>query len=93
MKYSEHCQECLDKLGKPYGEVHKFLDEYVSKLGFKHRRIWHHQEGIYEVGKRFGEDAIKAARLHIISDLKQEGWKEGDKFPKNEADYIRKGLY
>jgi len=34
-----------------------------------------------------------AARQHIISDLKQEGWKGSDRFPKNEQDYKSMGLF
>jgi hypothetical protein len=32
-------------------------------------------------------------RHHIISDLKMEGWKDTDHFPKDEADYVRMGLF
>jgi hypothetical protein len=95
MDYISHCQECLSKLGKTYGEVHKYLDEFAGKpgIGMRHRKYRHHQAGIIEVGRKFGEDAMSAARLHIVSDLKMEGWAERDHFPQNEQDYVRMGLY
>ena len=34
-----------------------------------------------------------AARQHIISDLRMEGWKEDDGIPKDERDYVRMGLF
>jgi len=95
MKFEDHCAECLETLGSPYPEVHSWLDEYAGspKYGMKHRKVRHHEEGIKQVIKLFGKEAGVAARLHIISDLKMEGWKEGDHFPANEADYIRMGLF
>jgi hypothetical protein len=33
------------------------------------------------------------ARQHVVDDLKGEGWREGDRFPEDEADYIRMGLF
>jgi hypothetical protein len=40
----------------------------------------------------FGDGAAEAARGHIISDLKEEGWTEKDRFPIDESDYVRMGL-
>ena len=40
----------------------------------------------------FGEEAGKATRQHIISDLKEEGWTENDPFPMDEKDYVEMGL-
>ncbi|HKL87186.1 MAG TPA: hypothetical protein VJ861_12715, partial [Treponemataceae bacterium] len=64
-----------------------------KEYGMKHRKIRHHEAGITEIIKMFGDNAGKAARLHIISDLKEEGWKECDHFPQDEAGYVRMGLY
>lgn len=95
MKLEEHCLECLQKLGNSYKEVHIWLDEFAGskKYGMRHRYLRHHQAGILEIGKKFGQIAMQAARLHIISDLKMEGWKEGDEFPMNEGHYKRMGLF
>jgi hypothetical protein len=95
MKLEEHCLECLQKLGKPFKEVHIWLDEFAGskQYGMKHRHLRHHSAGIIEVRKKFGIDAAEAARLHIISDLKMEGWQEGDAFPMNESHYKKIRLF
>lgn len=46
-----------------------------------------------EAIKLFGDKAGKAARQHIISDLKEEGWTENDHFPKDEREYVMMGLF
>jgi hypothetical protein len=60
----------------------EWLDEFAGKppWGMKHRRLRHHAAGIEEVRKLFGDGAAAAARQHIISDLKMEGWTENDPF-------------
>ncbi len=68
----EHCQDCIDKLGKPFEEVHKWLDEkscYNGKLNINHRRYRHHNEGVEQIRNMYGDDAAKAAELHIILDF------------------------
>jgi hypothetical protein len=69
--YLEHCQECKEKLGGEFGQVHKWLDEFFAKMGWdvKHRDIRHHEKGIEEVRKLWGDEAAKAARLHIERDF------------------------
>jgi hypothetical protein len=59
----------------------------------KHRKVRHHEDGIQQVILLFGAEAGVAARLHIVADLKMEGWKEGEHFPANEMDYVRMGLF
>ena len=95
MSFEEHCKECQSKLGKRYEDVHHWLDEfaYSTKYGMRHRRVRHHQAGIEEASLLFGKDGAAAARLHIVSDLKEEGWKEADHFPRDERDYVRMGLW
>ncbi len=96
MTFNEHCKESIEKLGSPFEEVHIWLDEFAhsEEYGMKHRKVRHHLQGIKEVIKLFGTEAGEAARLHIISDLKLEGWIEGsDPFPKNEKHYASMGLY
>ena len=69
--YIEHCKECKEKLGDDFGKVHKWLDEYFAVLHFnvKHRDVRHHEEGIEEVRKMWGDEAASAARLHIARDF------------------------
>ena len=59
--------------------VHRWLDEYFVKLGEKHRDIRHHEGGIEEVRKMWGNKAAEAARLHIATDFYGH-------VPKNEND-------
>ena len=81
--------------GKTYEEVHLWLDEFAGtkEYGYRHRKVRHHEEGIRRAAELFGADAVRAARQHIISDLRLEGWTENDPFPKDEADYIRIGFF
>lgn len=94
MKLDEHEQASIRVFGQPYTEVHLFLDEYFTTLGARHRRVRHHLQGIEEVRRRWGVDAASVARLHIIDDLKGEGWaEEKDRIPVDEADYVKMGLF
>jgi len=95
MKFEDHCLECTQIIGYPYPEVHRWLDEFAGspKYGMKHRKVRHHQAGIGQAIELFGDEAGKAARLHIVADLKLEGWKETDHFPLDEQDYVKMGLY
>jgi hypothetical protein len=94
MKFEEHREESERLLGNSYAEVHIWLDEYMKRgLGARHRRKRHHEEGIRRAGELFGEEGAKAARQHVISDLKDEGWTERDHFPQDEEDYCKMGLF
>jgi hypothetical protein len=92
---AEHCSETTTVLGDPFERVHRWLDEFAGKLpyGMRHRKLRHHLAGIEQVRKLWGDQAAKAARLHIIADLKQEGWTEGQPFPRDETHYQRMGLF
>lgn len=91
----DHCGESVSLFGKSYAEVHLWLDEFAGseKYGFRHRKVRHHEAGIAEVSRLFGQEAGKAARQHIISDLKTEGWTPDDPFPKDEDDYVKIGFF
>jgi hypothetical protein len=95
MKFEEHCAESIRLFGKPFGDVHIWLDEFAGspEFGYKHRKVRHHLEGVKQIRKMFGDQAAEVAMQHIKSDLKQEGWTEEDKFPKNESEYKSMGLY
>jgi hypothetical protein len=92
MKREDHELECVQKLGKPFTEVHQFLDQHFATLGAHHRCKLHHEEGIKMVKLQFGEEAAKAARLHILSDLRDEGWNL-DLIPRDEEHYKDIGLF
>lgn len=93
--FNQHCEECVKQLGKPFEEVHKWLDEFahIMDYGMRHRQVRHHEAGIQECIILFGEEAGKAARIHIIMDLKTEGWTENDPFPKDQKHYLKMGLW
>jgi hypothetical protein len=93
--FEHHCNESIALFGGPFKDVHAWLDALAGtpEYGFKHRRKRHHAAGVEEVRKLFGEKAAAAARQHIISDLKQEGWTEKDPFPKDETHHVKMGLF
>lgn len=94
MKFEEHCAECVRFLGKPFEDVHLWLDFYAATpLGARHRRRRHHLAGIAEVRRLWGDEAAEAARMHVIADLKLEGWREADGLPKDEGDFVRRGHF
>ena len=69
----EHCEDCEKYLGKPFKEVHAWLDGLASpKKGYiniNHRRYRHHLEALEEVRKLFGDEAVEAAKRHIVMDF------------------------
>jgi hypothetical protein len=81
--------------GRRHEEVHRWLDEFMGteRYGMRHRRVRHHEEGIGRVIELFEEEAGRAARQHIIRDLKEEGWTENDPFPQNQEHYVKMGLF
>lgn len=93
--FFKHCEESVFIFGKPYEEVHLWLDEFAGteKYGMRHRRVRHHEAGIQEAVRLFGEEAGPVARQHIITDLKEEGWTVSDQFPKDEGHYLKLGLF
>lgn len=93
--FRQHCEDSTSLFGKPYEEVHRWLDEFAGSVehGYRHRKKRHHEEGVREAVRLFGTEAGEAARRHIISDLKEEGWTENDRFPENEEDYVKMGFF
>jgi hypothetical protein len=72
--YKEHCRDCQKRLGKDWNVVHRWLDELFVKMGCheRHRDIRHHEKGIEEVRRKWGDQAAEAARIHIAKDF--DGW-------------------
>lgn len=93
--FEKHCRKAVSQFGKPYEEIHRWLDEFAGKPGYgmRHRRVRHHLAGIRHVREKFGEEAARVAQQHIIADLKEEGWMESDPFPIDEQDYVRIGFF
>lgn len=73
MHISNHEQRCVKKLGKPFTDVHVFLDQFAHKYGMSlvHRMILHHQLGVALVGLLIGPEAMHAARLHVVDDVRR----------------------
>lgn len=94
-KFEEHCKESIELFGEAYEEVHLWLDEFhgTERYTMRHRRVRHHETGIKEVIRLFGDKAGEVARQHIISDLMEEGWTKSDPFPLDEDHYVKMGLY
>ena len=91
-RFEEHCAHCLERLGAEFREVHLWLDEFCGKrpYGTRHRHLRHHLEGIEEVRRLWGDQAAKAAELHVKQDLAEEGATD---IPKSSADYKKIGLW
>lgn len=75
----EHCRETADKLGRPWQEVHEWLDDLFLEMGPSHRKVRHHREGIEKVRARYGDEAALAAEMHVRADC-------GGRIPKR-SDY------
>ena len=67
-KFEEHCQDCINELGEPFPQVHKWLDELFIILRHKHREVRHNSESVEEIRKMWGDEAAKAAEIHIRKD-------------------------
>jgi hypothetical protein len=91
--FDQHCQETRELLGDDFAEIHRWMDALFATHGPMHRRFRHNEAGIEEVRRRWGNRAAEAARLHIVADLKQQGWVEGrDRLPRDEQDFVQMGL-
>lgn len=93
--FEEHCRESIRLFGDSFQEVHNWLDEFAGtpQYGMRHRRKRHHLAGIEEVRQKWSDAAANAARQHVISDLKHEGWNEADGIPRDEGGYVKMGLF
>ena len=91
MKLEAHEKESLTLFGKPYTEVHLWLDAFAGTpdCGMCHRRKRHHKAGVREAKKLFGEEGAWRRGCMSCPNLKMEGWLEDRRFPEDEADYIR----
>jgi hypothetical protein len=66
----QHMDDCQRLLGQPHEEVHRWIDEFYSSAGAKHRRFRHHWDGVKEAEQLFGEEGAKAAIIHILRDCR-----------------------
>lgn len=73
-RLAEHEKDCVKKFGKPFTEVHIWLDEFAKKFPVTvfedlHRKYRHTKQGVEEVRKMWGDEAAEAALLHIVKDV------------------------
>lgn len=105
MNLAQHCQHSIELFGKPFEEVHLWLDEFQKDPLYKsrHRRKRHHKQGIEQVRELFGEGASLAATQHIIDDIASEDaalrklcptYKDfSHLIPENEENYVKRGYW
>jgi len=72
-KIKTHCEDCIRLLGKPYKEVHEWLDFYAKKWNpgiylEYHRQFRHTDKALKEQFKQWGFYQQQAAKIHIIRD-------------------------
>lgn len=90
MKLKENEDECQRVLGNPFTEVHLYLDQFFKYYGWKHRCKLHHKWGVELVRLQFGEEAAKAATLHVLSDMEAEGLpRDEELMAKDEEEYLK----
>ena len=68
--WKQHARDCEEILGNQWIVIHHWLDEY-ARIYFPlkvHRVHRHHREGINEIKDKWGEEASKAAMIHILTD-------------------------
>ena len=73
-KIKDHAEDCRRLLGKPFLEVHKFLDQYAkifppvnSYLDY-HRTFLHNSYGIKIIRAKWGYKASMAGLVHLYRD-------------------------
>lgn len=64
-----HCRSCEELYGRPFSEVHEWMDKPVEDLGPGHQKVRHDMGRTPErVAFIFGEEARVAVRDHILLD-------------------------
>jgi hypothetical protein len=92
MFFKEHCRRCKEILGDEYQEIHHWLDEFAWQYKIGHRKLRHHRAGIKLVRKCWGNSAAKAAKLHILDDIREIENEGADEYsiPDDRDDYVRR---
>jgi len=74
--HEEHCEDCRRAgLSRDWAVVHRWLDEFAKDTfpSDCHRVHRHHLGGVKEVRHRWGDEAAKAAEIHILADMRAYG--------------------
>lgn len=72
-KIKDHKKDCNRYLGKDYGEVHEFLDQYAEYFPIEfsldyHRSFLHNDYGLEIIRSRWGNKARIAGLIHLFRD-------------------------
>ena len=68
----KHCGDCIEALGRPFREVHEWLDDMAiceDRVWGNHHKERHHKEGLNDVEVLFGLEGVEAAKIHIQQDM------------------------
>lgn len=67
----QHCADCKAELGEEFRDVHVWLDQFYdpAKCSYMHRAFRHHDKGVSEAFKIWGEKGAKAVEIHIKRDF------------------------
>ena len=71
MTHKEHCEQTRAVLSRDWAVVHRWLDHFAAQTfpSDRHRIHRHNLDGVEECRKRWGDEAAKAAELHILADV------------------------
>jgi len=67
----KHRQDCIERLGNDWDEVHAWLDGRFMECNghIRHRIYRHNAEGVEKIRKWWGDEAAQAAKIHIQRDF------------------------
>jgi hypothetical protein len=64
----EHCRISIERTGKDFSDLHKWMDEPKEKFGIGHRGERHDSSWMNYVSSRWGTDGVKEFLYHIEID-------------------------
>jgi hypothetical protein len=72
-KIKVHEKDCINRLGKPYNHVHRFLDQYAKQYhgSKRHRKHLHNKKGLSIIKNKWGQKAYQAGKIHLWRDRKE----------------------
>lgn len=64
----EHEQKTIALFGRPFSEIHAWIDQYYPKFGIRHRIFLHHLIGAELAVRTFGDEAVRPVVVQHIED-------------------------
>jgi hypothetical protein len=91
----QHCHDCKEILGKSWRKVHEFLDQYAEvfppgHFSAYHRSFLHNSYGLAVVRAMWGEEAYKAAIIHLVTDYRESSMTITWEFAEAHIKYVLK---